>query len=57
MSRKAIFNARSPRISRPPRHNARVFAAEPCVNPARNGLGLLAGDGRRWPVLFANGDK
>jgi|SRR5579859_730701 len=34
---------------------AREFAAEPCVKPARNGLELLAGDGRCWPALFADG--
>jgi hypothetical protein len=31
---------------------ARIFAAEPCVRPARNGLDLLAGDPRCWSVLF-----
>ncbi len=36
---------------------ARKFAAEPCIKPTRDGLGLLAGDGRCWPVLFADGDN
>lgn len=36
---------------------ARAFAAEPCIKPARDGLVLLAGDGRCWPVLFADGDN
>jgi hypothetical protein len=31
---------------------ARGFDAEPCARPAREGLGLLAGDARCWPLLF-----
>src|SRR5512140_3851915 len=31
---------------------AEAFDAEPCVKPARIGLGLLAGDERAWSVLF-----
>lgn len=31
---------------------ARVFDAEACARPARDGLGLLAGDQRCWSVLF-----
>jgi hypothetical protein len=31
---------------------ARFFNAEPCEKPARQELGLLAGDGRVWSVLF-----
>ena len=34
---------------------ARAFAAGPCIKPARDGLGLLAGDERCWPVLFPDG--
>jgi hypothetical protein len=29
-----------------------AFGAEPCGRPAREGLGLLAGDPRCWSVLF-----
>ena len=36
---------------------AREYAAELCVKPARNGLGLLAGDGCCWTVLFPDGDN
>ncbi len=31
---------------------AKAFDADPCEKPARAGLGLLAGDGRAWSVLF-----
>jgi len=31
--------------------------AQPCMRPARTGLGLLAGDARCWPVLFPDGAK
>jgi hypothetical protein len=31
---------------------AKAFEAEPCPRPAREGLGLLAGDAHCWPVLF-----
>src|SRR5512138_2714987 len=31
---------------------ARAFDAEPCLVPARSGLGLLAGDPGCWSVLF-----
>ena len=31
---------------------AKAFAAEPCEKPAREGLGLLAGDPRCWEVIF-----
>jgi hypothetical protein len=31
---------------------ARKFGAQPCMRPARAGLGSLAGDPRCWPVLF-----
>ena len=31
---------------------AKAFDARPCPKPARDGLGLLAGDERSWPVLF-----
>ncbi|MDM7911752.1 MAG: hypothetical protein QUS09_01505, partial [Methanotrichaceae archaeon] len=34
---------------------AETFDAEPCVKPARAGLGLLAGDERSWSVLFPEG--
>lgn len=29
-----------------------AFDARPCAKPAKEGLGLLAGDERSWPVLF-----
>jgi len=31
---------------------AKAFDAQPCVKPARPGLGLLAGDEQAWAVLF-----
>ena len=31
---------------------AQAFDAQPCVKPARAGLGLLAGDEHSWTVLF-----
>ncbi|HEX2990679.1 MAG TPA: hypothetical protein VHO49_08365 [Anaerolineales bacterium] len=31
---------------------AKAFDARPCPKPAREGLGLLAGDKGSWPVLF-----
>jgi len=31
---------------------AKAFDAEPCEKPARAGLGLLAGSGESWSVLF-----
>jgi hypothetical protein len=31
---------------------AMAFGAEPCEKPARDGLGLLAGDSGCWSVLF-----
>jgi hypothetical protein len=31
---------------------ARKVGAQPCMRPARGGLGLLAGDPRCWLVLF-----
>ncbi len=31
---------------------AKAFDARSCAKPARRGLGLLAGDGRSWSVLF-----
>lgn len=31
---------------------AKAFDAEPCERPARDGLGLLAGDSACWSVLF-----
>jgi len=31
---------------------AEDFDAEPCPKPARDGLGLLAGDSRCWSMLF-----
>jgi hypothetical protein len=31
---------------------AEAFDAEPCVKPASDGLGLLAGDSTCWSVLF-----
>ncbi len=31
---------------------AKAFDAQPCVKPARAGLGLLVGDERSWSVLF-----
>jgi hypothetical protein len=31
---------------------ANLFNAEPCEQPARPGLGLLAGDSSCWSVLF-----
>ena len=36
---------------------ARLFDAEPCARPPRDGLGLLAGDQRCWPVLFPGSGK
>ena len=33
---------------------AQAFDAEPCLAPARGGLGLLAGDPACWSVLFPN---
>jgi hypothetical protein len=32
---------------------ARAFDARPCSKPAREGLGLLAGEERAWSVLFS----
>lgn len=34
----------------------KAFDAQPCVKPARAGLGLLAGDERSWSVLFPDTD-
>jgi hypothetical protein len=34
------------------REVAIAFDAKPCAKPAPNGLGLLAGDQRAWPMLF-----
>jgi hypothetical protein len=31
---------------------AKEFDAQPCEKPVRKGLGLLAGDGEAWVVLF-----
>jgi hypothetical protein len=31
---------------------AKVFGAQACEKPAREGLGLLAGDTRSWSILF-----
>ena len=31
---------------------AKVFDAQACEKPAREGLGLLAGDARSWAILF-----
>ena len=31
---------------------AKAFDARPCPKPARDGLGLLAGDKRSWQALF-----
>lgn len=31
---------------------AKVFGAQGCEKPAREGLGLLAGDTRSWSILF-----
>src|SRR6266849_2223687 len=36
---------------------ARIFAAEPCARPAKDGLGLLAGDQRCWAELFPEDEK
>ena len=36
---------------------ARIFAAEPCAKPAKDGLGLLAGDQRCWAELFPEDEK
>jgi hypothetical protein len=36
---------------------ARLFDAEPCARPPRDGLGLLAGDQRCWSVLFPGSAK
>jgi hypothetical protein len=36
---------------------ARIFTAEPYAEPARDGLGLLAGDQRCWATLFPTGEK
>jgi hypothetical protein len=36
---------------------ARIFAAEPCAKPAKDGLGLLAGDQRCWAELFPGDEK
>ena len=36
---------------------ARKVGAQPCMRPARAGLGLLAGDARCWPVLFPDGGR
>ena len=33
---------------------AKVFEAEPCEKPLRDGLGLLAGDPRCWIFFFPN---
>ena len=34
---------------------AKAFDAESCMRPAREGLDLLAGSPRCWPVLFPDG--
>jgi hypothetical protein len=31
---------------------AKMFDAKACEKPARDGLGLLAGDARSWSILF-----
>ena len=36
---------------------ATLLGAQPCVKPRRDGLILLAGDERCWPVLFPKGEK
>jgi len=36
---------------------ARIFAAESCARPARDGLDLLAGDPRCWAALFPEDEK
>jgi len=35
---------------------AKAFDAQPCVKPARAGLGLLAGDELSWSALFSESD-
>jgi hypothetical protein len=36
---------------------AGMFDAAPCMKPARDGLGLLAGDQRCWSALFPGSGK
>jgi hypothetical protein len=38
------------------RELAIAFDAQPCEPPGRAGLGLLAGDGASWSVLFSASD-
>jgi hypothetical protein len=39
------------------KHVAEVFDAQPCEKPAREGLGLLAGDAQSWSILFPKSAK
>ena len=36
---------------------AKTLSAQPCIKPERAGLGLLAGDGQSWSMLFPESDS